>query len=661
MKDFFARQDDARSRTTRLLLLFALAVAAVSLAVYLAALFAYLCSFRVSADEAVFWHPRLFLWTTGGTLLWITLGSLWKIGELREGGVTVAEILRARPVQPQTTDPKERQLRNLVEEMAIASAVPVPDIYLLDEERGINAFAAGYELSDAVLCVTRGAAELLDRGELQGIVAHEFSHILNGDMRLNLRLLGCLNGILLMSQAGERMLRGLRLTGGRGAGALFLMGISFYGIGYIGYFLGRLIKCAVSRQREYLGDASAVQFTRYPEGLAGALKKIGGLPKGSRLDHPRAAEISHLFFSNGLEEAWTHALDSHPPLADRILRLDPRFDGVFPQVTPLPAPPPREAYIKPRSPKIGPTPVTPLTGAAVAAALERIGDPLREHIDRARRLIAEIPEELASSARDPLGACALVYGLLFDGNPAIRTRQEEILNTRENAAIAGEIRRLSPALTSLAPEVRLPLLELSLPALRLLSPEQFFLLKQTVEQLSAADGKTSLFEFTLRYLIVRHLEPRFCRRPNRPTQIYGIRGVQQECSCVLSVLARVGHGDEGLARRAFERGVPILREPGTEFSFIPSSGCGRGCLERAFGTLESASPPIKRRLLAACLECLSHDGTVTVAEIELFRAIADAIGCPVPPWLDVTQSQAFENTSEYSDHYQRKKGESSCP
>ncbi|MCM2358514.1 MAG: M48 family metallopeptidase [Geobacteraceae bacterium] len=637
MNDFFARQEDARRQSVRLIVLFALAVVGVALAVYLVAAFVYLWSFKQTA--AVFWHPRLFLWTSGGTLLFVWIGSFWKIRELRAGGATVAMILGARPVPPQTGDPRERRLRNVVEEMAIASGVPVPDLYLLERERGINAFAAGHGLDDAVICVTRGAVELLDRDELQGVVAHEFSHILNGDMGLNLRLLGWLNGILLVSQAGEAVLRGMRSARGRGAGAIALAAAALYVVGYVGYFFGRLIKSAVSRQREYLGDASAVQFTRNPEGLAGALKKIGGLLTGSRLDHPRAAEVSHLFFSNGIEAAWLQALDSHPPLAERIRRLEPRFDGTFPAVTPLPTPPPAEIYLKPRPAKASPEPAAALTGAAVAALLERVGEPVREHIDLARRLINELPEAVVAATRDPFGACALVYGLLLDRDPAVRSRQEEILAARESGAIANEVRRLCPAVETLAPEVRLPLLDLSLPALRALSRDQFLRLKETVALLSSADSRLSLFEFTLRYLLLRHLEPRFTQRPQRPAQIYGLRGVQQECSSVLTALARVGHREETGAQQAFARGVQLLREPKAEFSFVPAGECGVASLERAFAVLDGASPLIKRRLLAACLECLIHDGTVTVAEIELFRAIADAIGCPVPPWLDAKLPQ----------------------
>ncbi len=639
MRDFFACQENARRQTTRLIILFSFAVLGVALAVYLVAALTWLLSLKHLAHGITFWHPRLFLWTTGGTLLFVGLGSFWKIQELSAGGSHVATILGGRPVPLDPQDPRERQLRNVVEEMAIASGIPVPNLYLLERERGINAFAAGHDLSDAAICVTNGALKLLDRDEMQGVVAHEIGHILNGDMRLNLNLAGWMNGILMVSQIGEMGLRGVRRTGGRGTAAIAVVSIALYAVGYVGYFFGRLIKSAVSRQREYLGDASAAQFTRHPEGLAGALKKIGGLAMGSRIDHPRADEMSHLFFGNALPEAWLHALDTHPPLIERIRRLDASFNGKFPEVTPLPAPPPNEIYLNPQPPKSASKPVITLSGAAVAALLSRAGDPVQEHIDRARHLINELPEPLTSAIRDPFGACAVVYGLLLDRTPAIRARQEEILTAQGNQAFLEEIRTLFPANSTLPPEVRLPLLELSLPALRALSRNQFIELKETVAQLSAADKRTSLFEFTLRYLLLRHLEPNFTQRPNRTAQIYGLRGVQQECSCVLTRVARVGNQDEVLAQQAFERGLIVLQEAKTEFTFLPAAECGIACLERSFTLLESTSPLIKRRLLGACLECLRHDGRVTVAELELFRAIADAIGCPLPPWLNILQGQ----------------------
>ena len=639
MHDFFAKQEDARRQSGRLLVFFGLAVVGVALAVYSATSLATML--HAAPERLPFWRPQLFLGTTSATFLLIAACSFWKISELREGGAGIAAALGARLVSPRTDDPRERILRNVVEEMSIASGVPVPDVYLLERERGINAFAAGYGTDDAVICVTRGTLELLTRDELQGVVAHEFSHILNGDVLLNIRLLGWLNGILVVSQAGEIMLRGMRGSRGRNVGMIALAAVTLYVIGYVGYFFGQLIKSAVSRQREYLGDASAVQFTRNPGGLAGALKKIGGLAHGSRLDHPRAAEISHMFFGNGLTESWLHALDSHPPLPDRIRRLDPRFDGLFPIVEPVPLPAVEAPAVTARRQPRPATSSSVLSGAAVMALLESVGDPLREHLHVARRLLSNLSPELLAATRDPHQATLLIYALLLDHDPTVRERQKQMVPPSAGDAGA-RLDRLAYLMGNVAREVRLPLLDLALPALRSLSPDQYRQLQSTVEALTTADGKINIFEFTLRYLLLRHLAPRFAPRPFPPVGIYGIRGVQQECSCILTAMARVGHRDEAAAQEAFARAVPVLYEQKSAYAFMPATECGMAALEKAFQKLEGASLQIKRRLLAACLQCLLHDGVVKGEEVELFRAVADAIGCPVPPSLNTATSLAAD-------------------
>lgn len=633
MNDFFARQEDARRRSGRLVLLFALAVAGVALAVYGLAAFTRFWFLNREGTAAALWHTGLFLWTTAGTTLFVAAFSWWKISELRSGGAVVAMALEAEPVPPDPVDPRQRQLRNVVEEMAIASGVPLPDLFLLEREPGINALAAGNGTNDAVICVTRGALELLSRDELQGVIAHEFSHILNGDMLLNLRLLGWLNGILVISQAGEIMFRSAGRSSSRGSGPLLLIAAALYLIGYIGYFFGQLIKCAVSRQREYLGDAAAVQFTRNPGGLAGALKKIGGLATGSRLVHPRAAEVSHMFFGSALEDAWLHAIDTHPPLEERIRLLEPRFDGRFPRVEPLPPPAAESPKVPPR-PATKPAPAAAvLSGAAIAAMLNQAGEPLEEHILLARRLMAGLPGELTAAGRYPESACTLVCGLLVSPDPEVRARQEELMESRDGAAAREALSRLVPHIHSLDPRARLPLFDLALPALRTLDEARYRRLKSTTEALATADGRLSLFEFTLGHLLARNLEGRFCPRHPRAAQIYGIRGVAGECSCVLTALARIGNRDEAAAQAAFARGAAILHEPKASFDFLPATECGAARLRQAFATLEAASPQIKRRLLLAARECLVHDGIVTAEEIELFRAIAAAVDVPVPPWL----------------------------
>ena len=282
--------------------------------------------------QLVLWNPQLFLLAAVGTLAVIALGSGFKTLELAQGGSSVATMLGGRLVAPTTTDPDERKLRNVVEEMAIAAGVPVPQVYLLPEEQGINAFAAGHSTSDAVVAVTAGAVRLLTRDELQGVIGHEFSHILNGDMRLNLRLMGIVFGILCLAVIG-RVLLYTRSRSSKDKNPLPLLGLALIVIGWIGVFFGRLIQAAVSRQREFLADASSVQFTRNPAGLAARSRKIGGLSFGSKLEAAHAEEASHMFFGNGMSESFFHLMETHPPLAERIRAIDPSFDGTFPPVS----------------------------------------------------------------------------------------------------------------------------------------------------------------------------------------------------------------------------------------------------------------------------------------------------------------------------------------
>ena len=281
----------------------------------------------------------MFLWVTLGTLAVILLGSLYKISELSSGGEGVALMLGGRAVDPQTTDLAERRLLNVVEEMALASGIPVPPVYIMDQERGINAFAAGHRPGDAVVAVSAGCLRFLTREELQGVMGHEFSHILNGDMRLNLRLVGVVYGILVLAIVGYYLMRSAAYGGDRRdspAAYAFIIGLVLVVFGYLGVFLGNLIKAAVNRQREFLADASAVQFTRYPGGIAGALKKIGGLADGSRIREAHAHEVSHMFFGDAFAGSFFNLLATHPPLAARIRALEPDFDGRFPAVRPVP-------------------------------------------------------------------------------------------------------------------------------------------------------------------------------------------------------------------------------------------------------------------------------------------------------------------------------------
>src|SRR6059036_938142 len=327
--DFFQRQEKARRNTVRLVFYFVIGVGLMLVAVYavFAGVFRH-AQFEKHGVEGL-WDTQLFLWATLSTLAIIGFGSLYKTIELAQGGSVVANSLGGVPVDPNTRDPDLRKLLNVVEEMSIASGVPMPEVYLMPEEKGINAFAAGTAPDNAVIAVTDGCVRLLKRDELQGVIGHEFSHILNGDMRLNLRLMGLIFGILCLAVIGRVLLQ-TRGRSSRDRNPLPVLGLALLLIGWIGVFFGRLIQAAVSRQREFLADASSVQFTRNPSGLSGALQKIGRWSFGSQIESPHADQASHMFFGNGVSEPLFGLMATHPRIADRIRAIDPSWDGKFP-------------------------------------------------------------------------------------------------------------------------------------------------------------------------------------------------------------------------------------------------------------------------------------------------------------------------------------------
>ncbi|MFI4882191.1 MAG: M48 family metallopeptidase, partial [Phycisphaerales bacterium JB064] len=488
--DFFGQQDSARKRTG---LLVALYIAAVVLTCAAVALLAVLIAFIVHDDRAGRGPDPLMLaaFAGGGAVgaaLLIAGGTAYRISELRGGGSSVALALGGRPIDHSTTDPDERMVLNVVEEMAIASGVPVPPVFIMEREGSINAFAAGYTSGDAVIGVTRGCVHGLTRDEFQGVMAHEFSHILNGDMRLNIRLVGILGGIVLLSLAGYTLMRVTyygsvgRSKDNKAAAVIIVLGIGLIVIGGIGSMFARLIQAAVSRQREYLADASAVQFTRNPDGIGDALRRIGGAPKRAVIMNPHSREMSHLFFGNAVSASsfFGSALASHPPLKDRITRVMPKWDGSF--LTPLPpkAPPPD----KTRKPgprqtledimrermggQHGPTP----TGAAAAMPLlALIGTASLEHASHARTLLDRLPPSLKDAARDPYGCRAVVYALLvhWQGDDTSMRTQLDILDSRGDTGVAALVRSLAKDIASLDGDLKLPLLDLCLGSLARLS------------------------------------------------------------------------------------------------------------------------------------------------------------------------------------------------
>jgi Zn-dependent protease with chaperone function len=661
--DFFQRQDHARRQTTRLLLLFGLSVAAIILVIYLV-----LVMGTAGAEHGrnglrpppQYWNPVLLAWVTLGTLLVVGLGSLYKTAELSAGGEQIALMLGGRAVNPQTTNLAERRLLNVVEEMALASGIPVPPVYVLDHEPGINAFAAGHQPGDAVVAVSAGCLSYLTREELQGVMAHEFSHILNGDMRLNLRLIGVVFGILVLAVIGYYTMRfaGAFSSGDSkksgGAAGVFLFGLVLIVLGYVGVFFGNLIKSAISRQREFLADASAVQFTRLPSGIAGALKKIGGLADGSRIRDAHADEISHMFFGAAFAGGLFHLFATHPPLVQRIRALEPDFDGQFPDVQavaiaveqvskpsrlrhsasrPLPIPVPLPLPVLGGS-AAG---VSGLAGVADSAGtkplvaeevVRHIGEPQGEHFQQASHIVADMPPPLLDAAREPYLAQALVYALILSGDDeATRAVQRKLLAEQVEPALRQQTEQLLSDVQSLAAEARLPLVSLTIPAIKQSSVQQYARFRRVVDALVHADGRVTLSEYCLRRVLFSYLDVHFGLTKPKVLRYRSVSEVRDPAIILLSSLAYAGHQQVEEAGHAFQSGI---RELFPDATIAPLRQCTLQGFDAALGELAQARPTLQRLLIGAVTACIAADGKATVEERELLRAIAAVLGCPVP-------------------------------
>jgi Zn-dependent protease with chaperone function len=650
--NFFEHQEVARRRTTLLVAFYVLAVVLIVLALYAVVAVVFLRPSAVFEDTIAWrqlWNGSLFGWVALAVGALIGGGTAYKIHALSAGGETVAALLGGRPLDRNTADPAERRLLNVVEEMSIASGTPIPHVFVMDDEAGINAFAAGFAPADAAVSVTRGALERLNRDELQGVIAHEFSHILNGDMRLNIRLMGVLNGILVIAMTGYWILRtasrssddGSRRRGKKGGAQLFVLGFAMMAIGYIGVFFARLIKSAVSRQREFLADASSAQFTRNPGGLAGALKKIGGFVAGSRLASPRAEEASHLFFANGLGRSFLNLMATHPALDERIRRLDPSFDGefVYPERAAAsavqeevePATESPAGVMAAAAPPAAPRSPTVIS-IAPDAVIARVGTLTPQTLAQAASLMAVLPADLLSATRTLAGAQAVAYGLLLNRQPEFRQPQLAYLSTRVPQAIFGETLRLSDTLGALPKETMLPLMDMAIATLKGLSAAQYKEFRVHLFHLTAADSEITLFEYAAMRMVARNLDPRFGVAPRPSVKHTSLSPLAGDCAVLLSALAWFGNEAETDAEQAFRHGALELGGL-TECVLLPPAKASLKDLDAALNNLALAAPAIKQRILSGAVAAVSADGTVTPDEAEALRAVADSLDCPLPPFL----------------------------
>jgi Zn-dependent protease with chaperone function/uncharacterized tellurite resistance protein B-like protein len=624
--NFFEHQKQSKKNTTLLVVLFALAVIGIVLAVYTVitgVIYSQTADSQLNSNAFKWFDPDIFLAVTVAVLMVIIGGSLFKIIALKRGGQYIAESLGGRLVNPGTNDLEEKKLINVVEEMALAAGTPVPLAYVLEQEKGINAFAAGYSPDDAVVAVTDGCLRRLTRDELQGVIAHEFSHVLNGDMRLNIRLIGMISGIMILASIGSIVMRTGSHSRKNGMPAL-VIGLSFIAIGYIGVFVSRIIQSAVSRQREYLADASAVQFTRNPLGIANALKKIGGFSKGSKIKSPQASETSHMFFSVAIQSMFA----THPPIKQRIKRIDPAFNGEFPSISDTDSTfMQNEASVKGFG-VMGPADGRESMEIDPGNIEESIGTIDSNHVKYSLMLLESIPKVIRNELNDTMGATALVFAMLLDADANEKNRQIDGLKQIIADDVARHAVKLDETVKNIDSSLKLPLLDLSLPMLRQMSNEQFKTFKQAVSILVESDGKLNLFEYALQLIITNRLEAAF--RPGAKKQGFkSIEPLIEDAVILISKLAIEGHEKRAEAEKAFVSAMMMIPAAGSpEMVNKPFHAVGN-----AISNFATSAPGVKKTILDACSHCILFDRNITMKESELLRAIAYSLDLPVPPFL----------------------------
>ena len=641
--NFFDAQDRARRTTRRLVFVYVLAAAMIVLGVTLvvgAALFNFTqAGYGITLAGFVEQQAPILLGTAIAASLLIVGATLYKTAVLSAGGGRVAKDLGGTQISNDVGDPLRQRLRNVVEEMAIAASIPVPEIYVLERESGINAFAAGYAPGDAAIAVTRGALELLDRDELQGVIGHEFSHILNGDMRLNIRLMGVLFGIMVLGLIGRMVLRGGRYGAfsssrrSRGAPAVLIIGLGLAVLGAIGVFFARIVKSGVSRQREYLADASAVQFTRQTGGLANALKKIGGYEAHSYLRETDPEEVSHMLFGTGSRLSGLFA--THPPLTDRIRALDPTFkESDYPQVDLRNSKVARDtAAAQEQIAGVS----AAVAGAAVSMLPERVasnvGQPTDQQLEIAGRLRRSVPETLYDAAHSSELAYLLTIALILDRSGRGITRQLALADDRLGPARARLVRQYYEQLLDTGPEYRLPLLEIAFPALRRRPPPQLAYLVELASRMIEVDGDIDLYEYCFYRILVsslaQALEPARPRRHRRATR----KPVRDAAVDLLRIIAQQGHENQVAAERAFHAGLAVFGAWAQAADFHSDQEFSAARLDRHLDLLVALNSEGRQMLITAVSAVVLHDRKITIAEIELMRAVCASLDCPLPPLL----------------------------
>jgi Zn-dependent protease with chaperone function len=637
--NFFDAQDKARRVTAWLVIVFVIATVLIVAGV---ALVAGAATLAIDAGQSGMNLP-VMLAAAGVTVLFILGATAYKTAHLARGGGQVAIDMGGTLVPPDINDPLRRRLRNVVEEMAIASGLPVPEIYVLEAEQGINAFAAGFAPGDAAVAVTRGTLESLDRDELQGVIAHEFSHILNGDMRLNIRLMGVLFGIMVLGLIGRTVLRSSSRMGfassrrGRSQPVVLLIGLGLTIIGWIGVLLARMIKAAVSRQREYLADASAVQFTRQSNGIANALKKIGGYAEHSFIRAVDAEEISHMLFAGGIARL-SSLFATHPPLAERIRALDPSFrESDYPTERTMQRP---DLDLAAQNAGLAAGVSAALvagSAAGVSASIgNTVGDPQAQHVEFAQKLRRSVPADLYDAAHSRELSLLLAVALALHPTVAVASRQARIVQEMLGEERAALVSRFHRELTEIGPAYRLPLLEISFPMLKLRPLAQLEFLQQLVLRLIETDEQIELHEFCYYRILTSQLDQSMSPGRRRSARHVSKKAMRQAAAELIRILAEQGNDDAEAIGHAYRDGIAEFGSWARDLQVEVKPGTTVAALDANLDVLSNLGSRGRQRLVYAISRTIAHDGRLSLKEAELLRAVCATLNCPLPPVLAAT-------------------------
>lgn len=636
--NFFDAQDQARRSTRRFVILYLLATLGIALTISLIIGFAYSFSGAYSNEDYAAHmarSPGVFGGAAVFTLLVIGIATLVKTTQLRAGGGRVARDLGGTLVDENNMDLLHQRLRNVVEEMALASGVPVPEIYVLDNEHGINAFAAGYAPEDAAVAVTRGALELLTREELQGVIAHEFSHVLNGDMRLNIRLMGVLFGIVVLTIIGRKIMFSMRYVRGRdgrlAAGGM-VVAVVLLVVGGMGVFFARIIKASVSRQREYLADASAVQFTRQTTGIANALKKIGGYQAGSHFQLAEPEEVSHMLFGTG--SSLNRIFATHPPLTERIQALEPGFKPEdYPEVDYKATRAARQMEAAEQYAGVSAMAAVAASGVSPDKVVDNVGHPNRQQIEFAGRIRESIPETLYAAAHSPVDAYLLSIALVLEHDGRILERQLSLAHEQLGEQRANRVSQLHAELVKIDSAYRLPLLEIAFPALRQRKPAELEYLIDLSQRLVEVDGQIDLYEYCFYRVLTTSLQ-RAMHPSKRQKRRRGSRKpVRTAAVDLMRLVAHHGHEHDHEGEAAFRAGLEIFGEWASDAVYDAAREFKASALDKQLDMLTALNSDGRQMLVKAITVVIAHDGELTSAEADLMRAVCATLEVPLPPLL----------------------------